>query len=517
MRQKRVRRIMATVMTVILATMAVSPALAGMNQSGVPGLREEFVTRNLTDTVRLGYGVSSDGNMADRERAEDIDLIQEDEILLASSSSATIEYKIDGKEEDSIYFYVARNLRTNETIDPNPVILNVSQTAGDDIGEIEIKIGIPETQNGSLEGKLAIKPLDGVYLSYGKTLRFEIKFLVSDDMKKGLENIYTDGRNFIVVSGGGTEREIRVDYGIDGLYSFYSAEFLDQYEGSIVTDQLSGTKYKVVAHVKLNDTEPSTVTIRHKFGTYDNMTGFDENWNPILLRMTKAYLAEDGNFSFADGSREIDLKTGEDGWISIPIRVRDDVFAEWRKTAVRQNRAKISYMQLSDLILEYNDGYLAGGRISPLPLVCAVSYIPSGGSSGGGGGGSSSGGTSSAGTVQGGPAITARVTNASANDIGWVQKDGVWYYMDAANVPVTDWLLGPDGRWYFLGMGGAMKTGWMQLGTIWYFLNADGAMATGWVQGTDGKWYYLQQDGKMAVNTTTPDGYYVDQDGVWRQ
>ena len=61
-----------------------------------------------------------------------------------------------------------------------------------------------------------------------------------------------------------------------------------------------------------------------------------------------------------------------------------------------------------------------------------------------------------------------------------------------------------------------MKTGWLSLGSKWYFLNGDGAMAIGWVQGADGKWYYLNQDGSMAVNTTTPDGYAVDQDGVWQ-
>ena len=89
--------------------------------------------------------------------------------------------------------------------------------------------------------------------------------------------------------------------------------------------------------------------------------------------------------------------------------------------------------------------------------------------------------------------------------------------MDAANTPVTDWLLGPDGRWYFLAPDGVMKTGWMQIGKDWYFLNADGAMANGWVQGADGKWYYLQPDGKMAVDMRTPDGYYVGPDGVWIQ
>ena len=31
----------------------------------------------------------------------------------------------------------------------------------------------------------------------------------------------------------------------------------------------------------------------------------------------------------------------------------------------------------------------------------------------------------------------------------------------------------------------------------------------------DGKWYYLNEDGWMLKDTTTPDGFYVDADGVW--
>lgn len=512
---------MAAVMTVIMVIMVSSPALAGLS----PGLGEEFVTRNFTDISKLGYGISSNGDIAEEEEEADCDLILEDEILLASSSSAGIEYTVDGKAEDSIFFYVKRNSDTNETIDPKPVILTIRQTEGEaDIGDIEVRIGTPETQNGTLEGKLEIVPVDQVYLGLGQTVSFEIRFIVSEDMKEGIENIYNDGRNFLVISGAGIKKRIPVDYGIDGLYTYYSAESMNQYEGSTFIDEMSGAEYRVVGHVKLNDEDPSTITIRHKFGVFGNMAGMDEQGKPVPLRIIKAYLDPNGNFTFANGSSEVELKTGEDGWISIPIRIKDEVFTEWRRTAVRQNKARLEFLLLADLILEYNDGYLAGGRVSPLPLVCAVSYIPrssggsggsSGGGGGGGGGGSGSGGTTSTGTVQGGPAAAPRVTNASADDIGWVQKDGVWYYMDAANVPVTDWLLGPDGRWYFLGMGGMMKTGWMQLGTTWYFMNADGAMATGWVQDTDGKWYYLQQDGSMAVDTTTPDGYHVDQNGVW--
>ena len=30
-------------------------------------------------------------------------------------------------------------------------------------------------------------------------------------------------------------------------------------------------------------------------------------------------------------------------------------------------------------------------------------------------------------------------------------------------------------------------------------------------------WYYMGADGYMLTDTTTPDGYYVNADGVWVQ
>jgi glucan-binding YG repeat protein len=58
-----------------------------------------------------------------------------------------------------------------------------------------------------------------------------------------------------------------------------------------------------------------------------------------------------------------------------------------------------------------------------------------------------------------------------------------------------------------------MLTGWQQVDGKWYYLNPTGAMATGWIN-LEGKWYYLYGDGSMA-NSTTIDGYYVDENGVW--
>lgn len=534
LKQKSLKKVIAAVMTAVMILASSVPALAGGSKAELPGLPDDFVTRRLTDLCGMGTGSASDAGQNDAGKSKQIndEVLEEDlnqDIMLASASSASIIYTLDGKEKESISFYVKRNPQTNETIAPDPVLLRVTQTEGTEaFGEIHVGVGIPENPEDGLQDRVAIEALNGTYLEPGKPLDFRIEFVISEDMEAGKENIINDGKkHFITVSGVEYEEQIPVFYGIDGLYSYYSAEAVTQYEGAVFRDQKSGIDYRVVGHVKLNEKDPTAFTIRHKFVVFDDMTGMDAQGNPVPLRISKVRLNPDGNFTFSDGSYEIVPRMGEDRFISIPMNVKKEVFSKWRTDAVRQNKMKLAYIVMEDLVIEYNDGYSVGGNMNPLPLVYAVSYIPGsntgggsggggGSSSGGGGGGGSGSGTTSTGTVQG-PAATPRETKATSDDVGWVQKDGAWYYMDAANTPVTDWLLGPDGRWYFLAPDGVMKTGWMQIGKDWYFLNADGAMANGWVQGADGKWYYLQPDGKMAVDMRTPDGYYVGPDGVWIQ
>ena len=61
-----------------------------------------------------------------------------------------------------------------------------------------------------------------------------------------------------------------------------------------------------------------------------------------------------------------------------------------------------------------------------------------------------------------------------------------------------------------------MAKGWRQdTSGSWYFMEDSGAMnSSGWLK-YNGLWYYLGSDGKMLTNTTTPDGYALNSDGVW--
>ena len=96
----------------------------------------------------------------------------------------------------------------------------------------------------------------------------------------------------------------------------------------------------------------------------------------------------------------------------------------------------------------------------------------------------------------------------------WLYDNGSWYYLKDSGSMATGWLK-DGGTWYYLKDSGSMATGWVKDNDSWYYLKDSGAMATGWIK-DNGKWYYLASSGNMLSNTRTPDGYYVDANGVWK-
>lgn len=114
---------------------------------------------------------------------------------------------------------------------------------------------------------------------------------------------------------------------------------------------------------------------------------------------------------------------------------------------------------------------------------------------------------------------------------GWVGSGNNWnYYQNGKKV--TGWLgIGADANgiteeWYLLDSNGNMLSGWQYVDGNWFYFNQQhdgyfGKMLTGW-QNINGSWYYLNPAhdgtfGAMYVNRTTPDGYYVNTNGVWVQ
>ena len=78
-----------------------------------------------------------------------------------------------------------------------------------------------------------------------------------------------------------------------------------------------------------------------------------------------------------------------------------------------------------------------------------------------------------------------------------------------------------NGNWWAFDESGYIKTGWMRDEDYngWFYFDPEHGMLTDWVL-IDGKWHYFHpaSDGRkgiLYVGRLTPDGYYVDENGVW--
>ncbi|WP_313186324.1 hypothetical protein [Lacrimispora sp.] len=93
----------------------------------------------------------------------------------------------------------------------------------------------------------------------------------------------------------------------------------------------------------------------------------------------------------------------------------------------------------------------------------------------------------------------------------WKQTGyGWWYDNGNGSYTANNWQ-NINNTWYYFNQDGYMRTGWIPVNGKWYYCNANGEMAHDtWI---DGK-YYVGTDGVMYVNTTTPDGYKVDGNGI---
>ncbi len=95
----------------------------------------------------------------------------------------------------------------------------------------------------------------------------------------------------------------------------------------------------------------------------------------------------------------------------------------------------------------------------------------------------------------------------------WQLIGSQWYYFNAQGYLQTGWIPIGD-KWYYSFSDGSMATGWQKIGPYWYYLANTGQMAVGWTQ-VGGAYYYLDpQSGAMWAGCFTPDGHYVNANGV---
>ncbi|MCI9148734.1 MAG: hypothetical protein HFG73_10855 [Hungatella sp.] len=78
------------------------------------------------------------------------------------------------------------------------------------------------------------------------------------------------------------------------------------------------------------------------------------------------------------------------------------------------------------------------------------------------------------------------------------------------------WLRDNVGWWYCNADRSYTVNNWQYINNKWYFFDSRGYMVTGWVLWKN-VYYYCGPDGDMWTNAWTPDGYYVDGNGVWVQ
>ena len=95
---------------------------------------------------------------------------------------------------------------------------------------------------------------------------------------------------------------------------------------------------------------------------------------------------------------------------------------------------------------------------------------------------------------------------------GWLNLDGTWYYLNADGSMAKDtWI----GTYYVDASGSWVIEGWQNNGYGWWYQRANGTYPHNEWEIINGIWYYFDENGYMLADTTTPDGYYVDENGAW--
>ena len=96
------------------------------------------------------------------------------------------------------------------------------------------------------------------------------------------------------------------------------------------------------------------------------------------------------------------------------------------------------------------------------------------------------------------PAETDETTvPTETNPTGWQQLDGKTYYWGDDGVLRTGAVVIDEKRYCFGQDGALLDAGWQTIGKDTYYVSEDGTACTGWLELEDNL-YYLRQDGRMA-------------------
>jgi len=99
-----------------------------------------------------------------------------------------------------------------------------------------------------------------------------------------------------------------------------------------------------------------------------------------------------------------------------------------------------------------------------------------------------------------------------------IEVDGHVYYFDEKGYMLSDVFKEVGEYTYYFNRIGIAKSGWIKSNGEWYYFDDSLHMVkNAWIQSESMKWYYLTDDGTMLTDAYTPDGYYVNEDGMWVQ
>ena len=99
----------------------------------------------------------------------------------------------------------------------------------------------------------------------------------------------------------------------------------------------------------------------------------------------------------------------------------------------------------------------------------------------------------------------------------WIhdQKSNTWYFVNSEGKYLRNTWEKIGNKWYYYNGSGKMESDWIFLNGKWFYLEESGAMKENQWFEVNGKWYYVDASGELLVNTKTPDGYYVNENGEW--
>lgn len=222
---------------------------------------------------------------------------------------------------------------------------------------------------------------------------------------------------------------------------------------------------------------------------------------------------------------KIDSLTGEEEIVVLPV-------GEYKVSPSVLMNAGVQNVIVSYAAIDENGNAVAFKAV----FTVNVKRAASGGSSSGSGSYGSTSSTASTGSIVVGGVTAVKGTWSQAVDGTWSFMAGEKQYRNEWAFVYNPYANAAAGQsvvdWFRFDENGKMVTGWyVDTDGNRYYLNESsdgtlGRMFTGWnqIKGADGqaRWYYFNTvsdgtRGKLFVNTTTPDGYRVDENGCWIQ